>query len=58
MNIFKEILSILVYLHDMYLCNLNINSNNILIDLKNNIKICDFKYGHFYTEKDKSRTNL
>ena len=48
MLIFKEILSILVYLHDMYLCNLNINSDNILIDTKNNIKLCDFKYGHFY----------
>ena len=58
MFIFKEILSILVYLHDMYLCNLNINSNNILIDTKNNIKLCDFKYGHFYSNKEKSRTGL
>ncbi len=58
MTIFKEIMSILVYLHDMYLCNLNINSNNIIIDTKNNIKICDFKYGHFYTKKEKSRSTL
>ena len=58
MIIFKEIINILVYLHDMYLCNLNINSNNIIIDTKNNIKICDFKFGHFYTNKEKSRTTL
>ena len=58
MIIFKELLSVLVYLHDMYLCNLNINSNNILIDTKHNIKICDFKFGHFYSNKQKSRTNL
>ena len=58
MTIFKEILSILVYLHDMYLCNLNINSNNIIIDTKNNIKLCDFKFGHFYSNKEKSKTNL
>ena len=58
MLIFKEILSILVYLHDMYLCNLNINSDNILIDTKNNIKLCDFKYGHFYSNKEKSRAGL
>ena len=58
MTIFKELLSVLVYLHDMNLCNLNINSNNILIDTKHNIKMCDFKFGHFYSNKQKSRTNL
>ena len=58
MVIFKELLSVLVYLHDMHLCNLNLNSNNILIDTKNNIKICNFKFGHFYSNKQKSRTNL
>ena len=58
MTIFKELLSVLVYLHDMNLCNLNINSNNILIDSKQNIKIYNFKFGHFYSNKKKSRTNL
>ena len=58
MIIFKELLSVLVYLHDMYICNLNINSKNILIDSKHNLKICDFKFGHFYSNKQKSRTNL
>ena len=58
MDIFKDLLSVLVYLHDMYLCNLNINSDNIIIDAKKNIKICDFKFGHFYSPKQKSKTTL
>ena len=58
LKIFKEILSALAYLKEMYLCNLNINSHNILIDSKNHIKICDFKFGHFYSPKEKSRANL
>ena len=57
-TIFKELLTALVYLHDMYVCNLNLNSNNILIDSKHNIKICDFKFGHFYSPKEKSRATL
>ena len=56
--IFKEILSVLVYLHGMYLCDLNLSSNNILIDSKNNIKFCDFKYGHFYSTKEKSKAGF
>ena len=58
MSIFKEILSTLVYLHDMYLCNLNINANNIIIDSLNNIKFCDFEFGHFYTSSEIYRMNL
>ena len=58
LKIFKEILSALAYLREMYLCNLNINSHNILIDSKNHIKICDFKFGHFYSPKEKSRSNF
>ena len=58
LKIFKEVLSALMYLKEMYICNLNINSNNILIDSKNNIKICDFKFGHFYSPKDKSRSKF
>ena len=58
LKIFKEILSALTYLKEMYLCNLNINSHNILIDSKNNIKICDFKFGHFYSPKEKSKSNF
>ena len=58
MIIFKQILSTLIYIHGMYLCNLNLSSNNIIIDLNNNIKICDFKYGHFYTTKEKTKPEL
>ena len=58
LKIFKEILSALAYLKEMYICNLNINSHNILIDSKNHIKICDFKFGHFYSPKEKSRSNF
>ena len=57
-SIFKEILSTLVYIHDMYLCNLNINADNIIIDSLNKIKICDFKYGHFYTSQERYRTSF
>ena len=56
--IFKEIVSALIYLHEMYLCDLNLSSNSIIIDAKNNIKICDFKYGHFYSTKEKSKPEL
>ena len=55
MTIFKEILSVLLYIHGMYICDLNLSPNNIIIDNKNNIKICDFRYGHFYSTKEKSK---
>ena len=58
LKIYKELLGALLYLKEMYICNLNLNSQNILIDAKNNIKICDFKFGHFYSPKDKSKSNL
>ena len=57
-KIYKELLSALSYLKEMYICNLNLNSQNILIDAKNNIKICDFKFGHFYSPVDKSKSKL
>ena len=58
LKIYKEILNAMIYLKEMFICNLNINSHNILIDNKNNIKICDFKFGHFYSPKEKSKSNL
>ena len=58
LKIYKELLNAMIYLKEMFLCNLNINSHNILLDSKNNIKICDFKFGHFYSPKEKSKTNL
>ena len=58
LKIYKELLNALLYLKEMYICNLNLNSQNILIDSKNNIKICDFKFGHFYSPVDKSKAKL
>ena len=58
MSIFKEVLSALVYIHEMNLCDLNLSSNNIIIDHKKNIKICDFRYGHFYSTKQKYKASL
>ena len=58
LKIYKELLGALLYLKEMYICNLNLNSQNILIDAKNNIKICDFKFGHFYSPNDKSKSSL
>ena len=53
--ILKEVLEALSYLHEMNLCHLNINSNNIIIDDQKHIKICDFKYSHFYSSKRKDK---
>ena len=50
LNIYKQVLGVLLYLHDMNIGHLNINSNNILVDNSNNIKICEFKYSIFYRE--------
>ena len=58
LKIFKELLSTLTYLKEMFMCNLNINSHNILIDSNNNIKLCDFKFGHFYSPNEKSKSKL
>ena len=53
LNIYKQILSSLIYFHDMNIGHLNINPNNILINASNNIKICDFRNSIFYISKDK-----
>ena len=58
MSIFKEILSALNYLHEMYLCNLNINADNIIVDSQDNVKFCDFKFGHFYTNSEIYRMKI
>ena len=53
LNIYKQIISILIYFHEMNFIHLNINPEDILIDINNNIKICDFKYSTFYITKEK-----
>ena len=55
LNIYKQIVSVLVYIHDMNIGHLNINSNNIYIDNTNNIKIFEFKYSVFYSSKSKTK---
>ena len=55
LNIYKQILSVLLYLHDMNIGHLNLNSNNIIVDKYNNIKICEFKYSIFYSSNDRTK---
>ena len=37
----------------MKIIHLNLNPENILIDINNNIKLCEFKYCSFYKTKEK-----
>ena len=53
LNIYKQILSILIYFHEMNIGHMNINPDDILIDINNNIKIFDFKYNVFYKNNEK-----
>ena len=57
LNIYKQLICALVYIHDMNIGHLNINSNNILVDNSNNIKICEFKYSIFYSDDDRTKIN-
>ena len=52
LNIFKQLISILLYFNEMRIGHFNLNPNDILIDNNNNIKLCDFKYSSFYTSAD------
>ena len=49
LNIYKQIISFLLYIHEMNLGHLDLNDGIILVDNSNNIKICEFKYCVFYT---------
>ena len=55
LNIYKQLVSVLVYLHDMNIGHLNINSKNIFIDSSNNIKIFEFKYSAFCSSKNRTK---
>ena len=53
LEIYKQVVSVLVYLHDMNMGHLNITANNIYIDSSNNIKFFEFKYSVFYSSKER-----
>ena len=48
LNIYKQIISVLLYFHEMKIGHLNINPDNILIDINNKIKFVYFKYLTIY----------
>ena len=56
-NVYKQIISLLLYLHDMNMGHLNLNYNNILIDNSNNIRVCEFKYCLFYSSNQRAKIN-
>ena len=56
--IYNQIISLLLYIHDMNLGHLNLNYNNIVVDNSNNIKICEFKYSIFYSPNKRETINI
>ena len=56
LQIFSKVISVMLYMHNMNVCHLNINLESILIDEKdeNLIKIYDFKYSQYYYAKFKT----
>ena len=55
LTIYKQLISVLVYIHDMNIGHLNICSNNIYIDNTNNIKLFEFRYSVFYSSKTRTK---
>ena len=53
LNIFYELIIPMIYMHNMNICHLYINLENILVNKKGNIKLVNFYYGCFYTDKIK-----
>ena len=51
-KIIYEIIRTMNYIHNLNICHLNLNFDNILIDEKYNIKIINFKYSCFYKEEE------
>ena len=48
-----QIVELLTYIHSLNIAHLNINPDVFMIDSKNTIKLCDFKYGVLYKENEK-----
>ena len=53
LNIYKQLISLLLHFREMNIGHLNINPYEIFIDNSGNIKLFDFKYSIFYTTLDK-----
>ena len=53
LKIFHELILTMNDIHNMSICHLNLNFENILIDGNNNIKLINFKNSHFYKDKIK-----
>ena len=51
--IFKQLLQILKYIHNKGIAHRDIKLDNILIDLNNNIKLCDFGVGKIIKKNEK-----
>ena len=56
--IFTELLNAMLYIHEMNICNLNINAENIYINDDLDIKIFDFKYGNYYINNEKTLNDI
>ena len=57
LKIYKQIIGVLFYIHEMNLAHVNLTSNNILVDNFNHIKIAEFKYSLFYSPKENPSSN-
>ena len=50
--IFHEVVSALVYMHSMNICHRDIKPENILFDSKQHVKLIDFDFSCYYSNKE------